>query len=193
MFMKRNLLLSLMALFAACNSNPPASTESTTKPATDSVAPAMPAINSPYPIEYSSSFAVDAPKNAESVLTVWKDWESGKVDTHKDLWADSVTLHTAEGYLLRGSRDSIMAAGQRMRNMSASSASKVIAVTALTGTDKAGKVGHWVLIWGTEINTDKKGKVDSTYLQETWGFNDVGKINVLYQYKAAPLPPKKKM
>jgi hypothetical protein len=190
MFMKRNLLISLMALLAACNSNPPAQTESMAKPTADSV---LPAINSPYAIEYTSNFSVDAPKNAESILTAWKDWENGNVAAHKDFWADTVTMHFSDGTTLHASRDSVMAIGQQIRNSVASSASKVIAVTALKGTDKEGKVGHWVLIWGTEINTDKKGKVDSSYLQETWGFNNDGKINVLYQYRAAPLPPKKKM
>jgi len=188
--MKRNLLLSLMALFAACNSNPPAQTEATAKPVADSV---MPAIQSPYEISYSSKFAVDAPKNAETLLTVFKDWESGNVSAHKDLWADSVDMHLSDGSRMHSVRDSILAWGQQFRSSLSSSVSKVVAVTALKATDQSGKVGHWVLIWDTDISTDKKGKVDSSYMQETWGFNDDGKINALYQYRASPLPPKKKM
>jgi len=188
--MKRNLLFSFVAILAACNSNPPAQTESLAKPASDSV---MPAIQSPYAIEYSSQFAVDAPKNAETMLAVWKDWDNGNVSAHKDSWADTITMHFSDGTTMRSSKDSTLAMGQRIRNRVASSVSKVIAVTALKGTDKDGKVGHWVLIWGTEINTDKKGKMDSSYVQETWGFNDDGKIKTLYQYRAMATPPKKKM
>jgi hypothetical protein len=191
MFMKRNLLFSVLALLTACNSNPPASsTDSLAKPAADSVMSAMPAIQSPYPIEYSSKFAVDAPKNAETILTVWKDWENGNVAAHKELWADNIMMHFSDGTLLMASRDSIMAWGQQMRNSLSSSVSRVQAVTALKSVDSN---QHWVLIWGFEKNTDKKGKVDSSYLQETWRFTDDGKIDRVYQFRAAAAPPKKKM
>lgn len=188
--MKRNLLFSLMALLAACNSNPPAQTESTAaKPAADSAMPA-PAIQSPYPIEYSSKFAVDAPKNAETVLALWKDWDNGKLDGHKDMWADNVMLHMSDGSLMMGSKDSIISWGQKYRNSLASSVSRVQAITALKSTDSN---QHWVLIWGMEKTTDKKGKADSSYLQETWRFTDDGKVDRLYQYRASAAPPKKKM
>ncbi|MBN8855275.1 MAG: hypothetical protein BGO55_24280 [Sphingobacteriales bacterium 50-39] len=51
---------------------------------------------------------------------------------------------------------------------------------------------HWVLVWGTEIDTYKNGKVDSTELQETWKFDQNGKAILLYQFAAAPMPPMKK-
>lgn len=48
---------------------------------------------------------------------------------------------------------------------------------------------HWVLIWGTEIDTYKNGKVDSTDLQETWRFNEAGKANLVSQYKRPAAQP----
>jgi hypothetical protein len=42
-----------------------------------------------------------------------------------------------------------------------------------------------------EKDINKKGKVDSFYLQETWRFNKDGKADLLYQFKAAGAPPKK--
>ena len=50
---------------------------------------------------------------------------------------------------------------------------------------------HWALIWGKEVDTDKKGKVDSSYLQETWRFNNDGKDDLMFQYRQAATPPKK--
>lgn len=51
--------------------------------------------------------------------------------------------------------------------------SSVDAVTALRSKDKN---ENWALIWGKEIDTDKKGKLDSFYLQETWRFNKMAKL-----------------
>ena len=59
---------------------------------------------------------------------------------------------------------------------------------AVKSTDKD---ENWALIWGKEIDTDKKGKIDSFYLQETWRFNKAGKANLFFQYKQAAAPPKK--
>jgi hypothetical protein len=50
---------------------------------------------------------------------------------------------------------------------------------------------NWALIWGMEKDTNKKGKVDSFYLQETWRFNKVGQADLFYQFKSAAVPPKK--
>ena len=189
--MKRNLLFSLLALLTACNSNPPASsTDSLAKPAADSVMSSMPAIQSPYEISYTSKFAIDAPKNAETLLGLWKDWDNGTLAAHKDWWADSVEMHFSDGNMMRAPKDTVLAMGQQIRNSYASSKSRVIAVTAMKSVDQN---DHWVLIWGTETNTDKKGKVDSSYLFETWKFNNDGKVTTLYQYRASPYPPKKKM
>ncbi len=40
-------------------------------------------------------------------------------------------------------------------------------------------------------NTDKKGKVDSSYLQETWRFNKDGKANFMFNTGGQAAPPKK--
>ena len=59
---------------------------------------------------------------------------------------------------------------------------------AVKSTDKK---ENWALIWGKEIDTDKKGKVDSFYLQETWRFNKDGQADLFFQYRQAATPPKK--
>jgi hypothetical protein len=90
--------------------------------------------------------------------------------------------------MMHASRDSALAAAQKMRNNFASAVSSVDAIMAVKSTDKN---ENWAIIWGKEVDTDKKGKVDSTYLQETWRFNKDGKTDLMFQYKQAIHPPKK--
>ena len=131
---------------------------------------------------------MDDPKNAESLLTLWKDWDNGDLSVHKDLFADSMSMTFADGSMMHASRDSALAGAQKMRNNLASAVSSVDAIMAVKSTDKN---ENWAIIWGKEVDTDKKGKVDSTYLQETWRFNKDGKTDLMFQYKQAIHPPKK--
>jgi hypothetical protein len=176
--MKKNPLVAAMALFAACNSNPNPSTIDSTKSNQDSTVAIRP-IQSPYPIAYSSSFVMDDPKNAETVLAIWKAYDGGNLSTAKDLFADTVEVHLANGLILRGARDSILAGAQGMRNTIKAAVVNVTAVMAVKSTDKN---QHWALIWGTEKDTYKNGKVDSTDLQETWLFDNNGKASLFFQY-----------
>jgi hypothetical protein len=178
--MKKLLFLFALPVLAACNSNEPAATEKT--------AGTVAEIKSPYPVSYSSKFEMGDPKNAESVLALWKIWENGDLSGSKDIFADSVTLNFADGSTMAGREDSVIVWAQQYRSTLASSVSTVDVVLAVKSTDKN---EDWGLIWGKEVNTDKAGKVDSTYLHEAWQFNKDGKITMLYQFKAAAAPPKK--
>jgi hypothetical protein len=183
--MKKVLLAAAVAILAACNSNEPSATAETPNSGSDSTTHE---INSPYPVNYSSKFTTGDPKNAESVLNLWKIWESGDLSAVKDIFADRLTLHLSDGSMMSGPRDSVIASGQKYRSSLASSVSSVDAIMAVKSTDKD---ENWALIWGKEINTDKKGKVDSSYLQETWRFNKDGKTDMMYQFRASATPPKK--
>ncbi len=187
--MKKILVLFSVATLAACNSNEPAKVDSMKSTSDTTSTPIMADINSPYPVGYSSKFMMGDPKNAETILTLWKDWDNGNLSAHKDMFADSVELHFSDGSMMHSVRDSVIAAAQSFRNTIANSVSSVDAITALKSTDKN---ENWALIWGKEVDTDKKGKVDSFYLQETWRFNKDGKTDLLYQFRAAGAPPKKK-
>ncbi|HEX3768779.1 MAG TPA: hypothetical protein VHT72_10400 [Puia sp.] len=183
--MKKNLLFAFLIILVSCNSNQPAQTEPA-KPASDSVA--VQDINSPYTIGYSSKFAIGNPKYAENVLTLWKDYDNGTLSAHKDFFADSMTAYLGNGAKLHSSRDSVIAGVQRHRNSFSSAVDRVDAVMAVKSTDKN---EDWVLIWGTEIDTYKNGKVDSVDLQETWRINKDGKADMLLQY-TRPYPSAKK-
>jgi hypothetical protein len=180
--MKKIFLVALAATIAACNANKSGTTD-TTATSTDTTSQK---INSPYPVAYSSDFAMDAPKNAETILTIWKDYDNGDLSAHKDMFADSIYMHFANGIEISGPRDSILAMAQNARNASEKVVSSVDAIIPVKSKDKN---ENWALIWGKEIDTDKSGKVDSFYLQETWRFNKDGKADLLYQYHAAATPP----
>ena len=184
--MKKILAIASFAMLASCNSPEPAKTDTMTTSADSTVQ--VQDITSPYPIGYSSKFVMGDPKHAESILTLWKDWDNGNLSAHKEMFADSLELHFADGSMMHSVRDSVIAAGQTYRNMFATAVSSVDAAMAVKSTDKN---ENWALIWGKEIDTDKKGKVDSFYLQETWRFNKDGKADLMFQYKAAGAPPKK--
>lgn len=184
--MKRIFLMTLVGFIAGCTSKNSGSNEAATSdsmPSTSSVA--MKDIMSPYPVDYSSKFVMDDPKNAESVLSLWKAWDDGDLSKAKDIFADTVELHFANGFMVKGTRDSIIAGGQKERSSLQSSRSTVDAVMAVKSTDKN---EHWALIWGMSRDT-KNGKTDSSHLQETWRFDDAGKANFMLQYKQAATPP----
>ncbi len=182
--MKKIFLFASIALLAACNSknNEPA------KSGSDSTGTTMQMkdIMSPYPVVYSSKFAMDDPKNAETLLNLWKVWDAGDLSKAKDMFADSVVMYLADGSMMNGKSDSILAATQTYRNSLGTSTSSVDAIMAVKSTDKN---EHWALIWGTERDSNK-GKVDSFRLQETWRFNNDGKADMMFQYRAAAAPPK---
>ena len=182
--MKQLLVLAAMAFIAACSNSSPAPSDA--KVTTDSPAAKMRDIQSPYTIMYSSKFVIDEPKNAETLLAMWKSYDDGNLSTSKDMIADTIEVHFPDGGMMRGSRDSIIAAVQAHRNSFASAVDKVHAVMAVKSTDKN---EHWVLIWGQETDTHKNGKIDSVELQETWKFDDNGKASLLYQYSAVPRAP----
>src|SRR5260370_2575882 len=111
--MKKFLTLAALAILASCNSNAPATTTDAAASKPDSVS--MPkAIQSPYDISYSSKFVMDDPKNAESLLAIWKSYDNGNVSVAKDLFADTIEAELGDGARMRSSRDSMLIAVQAM-------------------------------------------------------------------------------
>jgi hypothetical protein len=188
--MKKIFIGASITLFAACNSSSDkAKTESmSTDTTATAAAKTMPDINSPYPVAYSSKFEIADPKYAETVLALWKDWDNGNLANSKDRFADSVMLHFSDGSMINTTRDSALAMAQKVRDSYTSSVSRVDAVMSARSTDKN---ENWALIWGMEKNTHKDGKIDSSYLQETWRLNKEGKADLVYQFRASATPPKK--
>ena len=185
--MKKLLALAALAIFAACNSKAPASKTDSVISSPDSGSMAK-TIRSPYDITYSSKFVMDDPKNAESLLAIWKAYDNGDLSVTKNLFADTIEMYGGDGVTMRASRDSMLSLVQGYRNSFKAAVDQVAAIMAVKSTDKN---EHWVVIWGTETDTYKNGKVDSTHLQETWRFNPDGKADLVFQYKRPATPPKK--
>ena len=133
---------------------------------------------------------MDGPKNAETLLAIWKAYDNGDLSVVRNDFADTVDVRLRGGETMHMSRDSVIAGIQGFRSSLAGAVDEVTAVTALKCTDKN---EHWVLIWGMEKDTYKNGKTDSVYLQESWRFTEDGKANMLFQYGEAPTPAPRKM
>jgi hypothetical protein len=176
--MRKIFITFISFILFSCNNE----TEKTETQVKDTMAVA-PLNTSGYMIDYSSSFKIGEPKNAETILALWKAWDEGNLEPTKTYFADSVKFFTYDGAAIQGPIDSALSMIQEYRNSFSSVKSTVHAIMPLISTDKD---QNWVCIWGTEVHSDKKGKIDSVDLQETWRFNNDGKADVLYQYSAKP-------
>ena len=141
-----------------------------------------------YKPDYSASFAIGDVKNAETVLALYKSWDSGNLDPLKGSFSDSVEFYGSDGNIVTGRRDSALAQMQAFRNNFSEVKNTVHAVFPVKSVDKN---ENFVCIWSTEYFTDKKGKKDSIQLQETWRFDKDGKVNWVLQYSSKPPKPKK--
>jgi hypothetical protein len=188
--MKKIFFISSLALFAACNnSGDKAKVDSmNTDTTATSAAKTMADINSPYAVVYSSKFEIGDPKNAETVLNLWKDWDNNNLANGKNSFADTLEFYFSDGTTMRASRDSSLAMAQKIRDSQASITSTIDAVMSVRSTDKN---ENWALIWGEERITDKKGKKDSSAIQETWRLNKDGKVDLVYQFRKKLASPKK--
>lgn len=140
----------------------------------------------PYTATYSSKFEMGNAKNAEAILALWKAWDDGDLKASRKSFADTLHFYFRDGSEMHGPADSAIAGAQMFRNTFSAVKSTVHAYMPLKSTDKN---ENWVCIWATEISTDKKGKVDSVGLQETWRFNKDGKADLVYQFGRSLVPP----
>ena len=152
--------------------------------------PSVPSNTSGFTAGYSFSFVMDPATNTEVVLALWKDWKDGDISKNRSHFADSLTLILSDGSVMTGNTDELLKNMQEYRNSYKSIDVAVNTAFAVKSTDKD---AHWVSIWGTEIQTDNAGKVDSVSLNETWRFNKEGKVDRMLQYlrKGITPPPTK--
>ncbi len=146
------------------------------------------AVTYPYAVTYSSQFEKSSDQNSQMVLGLWKDFDNNTLDNSMDKFADTVTMMMPGFEMVAVSKDSALRSTKEYRSMYSKVESRVAAVTALKSTDKN---EEWVLVWGTEVHTDKKNVTDSVHLQETWRLNKDGKIDYLLQYMRNTPAPKK--
>ena len=177
-----------IALFvlAACSGG----TNTTTPSADTSSVTKMDAANKevsyPYAINYSSKFEFADPEKSKMILDLWKDFDNNTFDNSKDKFADTVLMLFPDMELY-ASRDSMIASTKAYRGLFKSVQSKIDAVMSVRSTDKN---EDWVLVWGTEVHTNKKNVTDSVYLHEAWRLNKDGKVDYMEQFSRKPAKKK---
>jgi hypothetical protein len=184
--MKKILLVAVVAAFVACNNTNDAKVESMNK---DSGSTKMDDnMSYPYTADYSHSFEIGDPKNAMTILELYKNWDANTLDNAKNFFAEQDTMYFADGSYFMGSRDSLFAAAKQMRGALGTVVDSVHAWIPLRSKDRG---EDWVVIWTREISTDASGKRTAKEIQETWRFDKNGKINLCYQYEQQPpkMPP----
>jgi hypothetical protein len=170
------LLLTGAALFVACNNEK--KTDAGNTDAKKDMAP----ITLAYTPAYSSSFEMGNPAYATMIVQgSWKDWEKNTMDNMKSWVADTIVAFHSDNTMAKGV-DSLMARWKRGRANYTSVIDSIDAVMPVYSTDKK---ENWVLVWAREINTDKKGKTDTSAVMETWRINKDGKADMLLQYDRA--------
>ena len=184
--MRKTLFLLSIVAFTACNSGNDTKVESMS--GKDSTNSANSQIVYPYAANYSSDFEMGDPKNALTLLKLYKDWDNNTMNNSKDYFADQDTMVFSNGIRFTGSRDSLFAMANHERGQMGNVVDSVHAWVPLRSKDKDEEPA---LIWTREISTDAKGNKTAKELQETWRFDKNGKINLVYQYEQQPpkMPP----
>ena len=177
--------LFALTMCAACNTATTSSEQSNDSATTASTS--NESVTYAYPVNYSSDFEIGDSKLAQTVLSIWKDFDDNTLDNHKDAFADSVTIDLSGGDQVKGTRDSVIA---NMKAYRSSLKNVVSSIDVVTTLKPKGKDETWVCVWGKETDTNSKNKVDSTYLQENWMFNKDGKISYMGQFAAKPVVKK---
>lgn len=178
--MKRIFVAVIAISFLACNNEKAAETTAEAKAN-------VPANMHGFTPGYSASFVMDDATNTETVLALWADWKKGDLSQSRSHFADSVSLFLADGSSMVGPTDTILKNMQAYRSSFKGMEVSVDAIFSVTSTDKK---EDWVAVWGSEIQTDMTGKVDTISLQETWRFNNAGKVDMMFQaVRKGIIPP----
>ena len=134
-----------------------------------------------YKAAYSSNFKMADQSYADKILTVLKDFENNTLDNHIGWFADTVTMMLASGTMTKGKMENLNGAKQFRGSLSNYKLS-LDAWVSLKSVDRDQNV---VCVWETEEYTTADGKQVKESLQEVWGFNKDGKIDLMLQYAQA--------
>ena len=178
--MKKIFLFAAVAALTACNS----STEKKDDAAGSMKSDSTKSDEIVYP--YTTSFSITGlgdPKHSQTVLNIWKAWDSRDISSVKDSFADSLELHLSDGTTIKGSRDSILSVMKSFQDNFNSIVSSVNSVMSLKGMNSLNNQNEeYVAVWGTEVTTSKTGKMDSIWLHEVWRINKDGKTDYVSQF-----------
>ncbi len=179
--MKKILLCLLAAAWlASCNSEKDKTAgEADAKTGGETASSATPA-DLPYTALYSSDFTEDvSDADLKMVLMSYKDWETGNMTGLGNVMADSVQLDGNDGRSRKMTNADLMKEWSMYRDSLSSINIRMHAWQKMYAADK--KEPH-VVVWYTEIDTYKDGRVDSADYHDINGIKD-GKINWYSSYK----------
>lgn len=136
----------------------------------------------PFAPIYSNNFEKGDPQNAEKVLQVWRQYETGRVSHTAKLFADSIRLILPDKILL-GKKDSILKLYEGKRNGYSNMQSFVYSWMPVHVKDKNEDM---VFVWGLYDGTKLNGDRDYAMVHEIWRFDNNGKIKELEQFRTHP-------
>jgi len=101
-----------ITFLVACNSSTDKSKMETPKNS-DSTMPKQESLTYPYTASYSSDFEMGDPKNAQTLLQLYKDFDNNTLDNSKNSFAEVDTMIFADGNMFVGTRDSLITLAKR--------------------------------------------------------------------------------
>ena len=136
-------------------------------------------VNYPFKATYSSKVVESThPEYLQTVLTIWKLFESNKIDEMKKFYADTVTYEDASGYTFYGRSDSLLNFARKdIEGLD----SLRFDISLWENLHLADRNEDWVYIWSAERRYPKNGKPDTSLIHEQWKIVN-GKVNYFNQY-----------
>jgi len=171
--MKKLLFGSLVLCLISCGTES-AKTES------ENATSGTEAVSYGYPVKYSKFEMADV-SYSQKIAELWKDYDENMLDRHVEYFADTITMEYP-GWKNTGPRDTMLAGIKADRGIYSSCQSSIIGIISALNTDEAGP-RNFVMVWGSEKKTSDDGTMDSTMVNEVWGFNKDGKVNYVSQFR----------
>jgi hypothetical protein len=140
-----------------------------------------------FPVPYKATYSSDVvapshPEFAQKVLTVWKMFETGNIDSMKQYYADTVTYEPADGHRFRGKAEDLLSYAKiDIEGLD----SLRFDISMWQSVHVADKNEDWVYIWCAERRYPKNGKADTSMMHEQWKIEN-GRIVYFNQYLAKP-------
>ena len=134
-----------------------------------------------YKASYSSNFKMADQAYADKILTLWKDFENNTLDNHIGWFADTVSMVLSNGTMIKGKAENLASVKQFRGSIS----NYKVTVDAWVSLKCVDRDQNIVCVWGTEEYTMADGKKVKQSLQEVWGFNKDGKVDLMLQYVQA--------
>ncbi len=167
------IAIGLISFMASCNSGPEKEPETA---AADTVAEIkQDAVQYLYPATYPGDWKIGDPKNIVKIQELYKVLLSdSNYESTLPYYADSITNITFDNRRLKVSASDFVERVKQFRKGFKTLDEEFRSYVSLRNDTQNADM---VLIWVKEKGVRQNGKVDSSAYQETWRFNDQGKID----------------